>query len=129
MSNILATGMTWLSDQLAENVSDTVTYRRAAQHCSISATPGSSLLRVSDSAGAVRTLRTDKDFIFDAATLKLDGTNVTEPQRGDLIDVTGADSVTRRYEALPYGTNEPVFRYSDPERTIVRVHTKSKGIV
>ena len=128
--NILGAAATWLAGQLAQSVSVPVTYIRGALTCPLAATLGYSLLKVKSpgNAVAVHIVRTDADWIFQAATLILGGVTVL-PVRMDVIQRLWPDGVTRQYQVLPYGADEPEYRFVDPERTMIRLHTKYIGQV
>ena len=101
------------SAQLGFLVSD-ATYRRGAEARSVKAVVGRTVFRSVNECGAwVRT--ETRDFIIPAGQLGL------EPRTGDEIAFDGGV-----YEVLaPYG--EPVWRWSDPYRKAMRVHTKYTG--
>ena len=101
------------SAQLDFLVSD-ATYRRGAEARSVKAVLGRTVFRSMNEYGAwVRT--ETRDFIIPAGQLDL------EPHAGDEIVFDGGV-----YEVLaPY--NEPVWRWSDPYRKAIRVHTKYTG--
>ena len=83
---------------------------------------GQTLLRLSDDLGAVRVEWTDKDFIIPRSSLSLSG-SLALPKVGDLI-VHNDGTETHTYEVLKYGGVEPHWRWSDPFRKMIRVHTK-----
>lgn len=113
----------WLSSRTQAYASVTITYARGAQSVTLTATPGSYVLKVSDPSGAMRVVRTDRDYLIPVASLILGG-SVTLPAKGDTITETLRDGTTATYSVLPYSQDEPVYRYSDHENTILRVHTK-----
>ena len=122
MSNMLADGMAWLGEQMTEFCSSEVTYRRGAYSVTFDATIGRLLLKTSDRLGNTKTELTDRDFLFDAEDLILNGSQ-TVPQDGDTIDIV-FDATTKRFTVMPVG-NEPSWRYSDEQgETKIRVHTK-----
>jgi hypothetical protein len=112
--------MTWLAGQLQTDVAVSVTYRRGAQSVTFDATLGSSLLKTTDTAGRVKLERTDRDFIFTATLLDF-GSGPVLPQRGDAVESNG-----EVFEVMAPG-REPHYRYSDPFKTILRVHSKYSG--
>lgn len=122
MADFLGDGMAWLNGQLKEQCSVTVTYRRGDQAVELQATRGQSMLRVSDGRGASKIERTDRDFMFDAADLVLDGEQV-EPADGDTVDL-GND----RFELMA-ANGEPSWRYSNSSKSRIRVRTKYQGAV
>jgi hypothetical protein len=126
VSDLLQSGAAWLAGKIKARAAQTVTYRRGADSVSLSATLGHSLLRVTEGDGRTRTIRTDRDFLVTAADLVLSGETVT-PARGDAIDLT-VGSTAYRYKVLPYGKDEPLWRYSEPSNAIMRIHCKSDGV-
>lgn len=124
MVDMLTAGVSWLSGQLQGNVAVQITYtRKGLAPLTLTATPGTSLLKVTDPSVGARVVRTDRDYIFPAASLVLGG-NKVRPAKGDTITETLASGNTETYTVLPYSDQEPVFRYSDHEETIIRVRTK-----
>lgn len=115
-----------LADRLLDQASVTVTYRRGASSVSLAAVLGHQLLRVSDGRGNTKVERTDRDFIIRAADLVIGG-SVVEPRRGDRIDLT-TGSTTERFDVMAPG-DEPPWRYADPHKQLIRVHTKHVGSV
>ena len=101
------------SAQLDHLVSDAA-YRRGAEARRVKAVVGRTVFRSMTEYGAwVRT--ETRDFIIPAGQLDL------EPQTGDEIVYQGDV-----YEVLaPNG--EPVWRWSDPQQTALRIHTKNTG--
>jgi hypothetical protein len=128
MPDVIADGLAWLTDQLQANASVSVTYRRGSSSVTFNATIGTSLLRIANPGGDVQIVRTERDFIFPAALLVL-GNNAVEPADGDTIDQLWPDGITRRYQILSPGGQEPPWRYSDPRRVQIRAHTKYLKVV
>jgi hypothetical protein len=120
--NMLAWGAAALSATLQAHASEPVIYRRGGQAVALCATPGQTLLRLSDEFGGTRIEWTDQDFIIPRSALVLGG-NATLPRRGDRIEreIGGELHV---FEVRPYGPDEPQWRWSDRSRTIVRIHAK-----
>jgi hypothetical protein len=121
MANQLQAGAAWLRDQLNAYASLPVTYRRGATAIALNATPGSSLLRVTDNQGETRTVRTDRDFVIRTGDLPF------TPTDGDCIDAAIDGVTTERFEVTPV-LSEPAWRYTDETKTQLRVHTKSLGV-
>lgn len=118
-------GLAALTRSMAAHASRDVTYVRGVDEAVVRATFGSKLLRIQDADGGTRIEHTDLDFLIPAADLILDGTAIT-PERGDRIVVAegeGDAAESETYEVLPYG-DEPCWRWADPHRSAVRVHTK-----
>jgi hypothetical protein len=123
MSDMLSTGAAYLASTLAASASETVTYARpgGSLTTSWSATYGSQLLRVNDSKNVSRTLRTDRDFVGEKATLSTAG--LWPPRRGDQVTMPTGEV----FEVDAYGS-EAHWRYADPFENLVRVHTKAQTL-
>jgi len=121
MPDLLQTGQEWLADQLKEHASRQVVYVRGAQQVAAQATIGRTLLKLDDGYGGVRMEWTDRDFLIQAADLLLGGSPVL-PRRGDQIrETVGAQTFV--FEVMAPG-KEPPWRWSDPFRKMLRIHTK-----
>lgn len=122
MADLLQAGSDFLNASHRAFASGTVYYRRAGLGMAlVSATVGSTLLRVDDDVGGVRTQWIDRDYLILASDLVLGGTPI-EPQSGDEIIETGG-GIRRTYEVgAPFGEN--AWRWSDPYYTMMRVKTK-----
>lgn len=72
--------------------------------------------------GKTRFVWSDRDYLLKAADLVIGGTAVT-PQVGDRFEEVLADGTTKVFKVMPY-SDEPHYRYSDPQRTEFRIHTK-----
>ncbi len=124
MGDLLDDGLAWLAEKLQAHASRPVVYRRGADEVTVQAIVGRTLLKLSDGYGGVRMEWTDRDFLIAAEDLILAGQK-TLPQRGDQIrETTGGKTLV--YEVLaPAG--EPEWRWSDPHRRLLRIHTKQIG--
>ena len=121
-TNVLAAGAAWLATQLQSKAGTPVIYQRGNRKTALCATMGQTKLMLAQDVGAVRIEWTDKDFVIPRASLKVSGT-LTLPREGDLIiHDDGAEKHT--YEVLKYGGFEPHWRWCDPFRQLIRVHTK-----
>ena len=74
--------------------------------------------------GKTRLIWSDRDYLLKAADLVIGGVAVT-PEEGDWFTEAVADG-TKRFKVLPYA-DEPCWRFSDPQRTELRVHTKASA--
>ena len=116
MPDLLEQASTWLEDQRTQHVSRTVTYERGIDTVTLSASIGKTVFEIDNGLGVVE--RTEsRDFLVLTDDLVLAG-SPTLPERGDRI-------------REPQGTNtfmapgnEPHWRYSDPYRKTLRIHTK-----
>jgi hypothetical protein len=120
MPDLLRTASDWLEDMRTEHASGTVTYRRDADSALLAATIGRTLFEVDDGFGVLQKYES-RDFLVLAADLVLAGSPVL-PKAGDRIDET-AGTTTHVYEVMAPG-KEPPWRYSDPYRKTIRIHTK-----
>ena len=120
MADLLETGSNWLQDQRTQHMSRTVTYERGIDTVSLSATVGRTLFEIDDGHGVIQRHEA-RDFLVLADDLVLAGSK-TLPQAGDRVRETQGTTVFV-YEVMAPG-NEPVWRYSDPYRKTLRIHTK-----
>jgi hypothetical protein len=129
MSDMLQAGVAWLKGQLAAHASQTVTYRRGVQNCTLAATFGQKALKVADGQVGVKIVRMDRDFVVAAAALDF-GAGPTLPIAGDLVDVTDPTSgQVLRYAVMAPGSQEPVYQPLDPFGAMLRIHAKFKAVL
>lgn len=120
MANLLEQGMAFLHTQRDAHMATAVVYARGAEEVTLNATIGQTEFEEQDRDGFVQRTQS-RDFIVLAADLIIDSVVVT-PEKGDLIRETTGSTV-RTFEVLPFG-DSPLWRWSDPHRTAIRVHTK-----
>ena len=120
MTNMLQTGSSWLADQMKTHASVDVVYERGAEQVPVKATIGKTEFELDDGSGVVVRIQS-RDYLIHAADLQLSG-SPTLPVAGDRIRETQGDK-TFVYEVMAPG-NEPPWRYSDPYRKALRIHTK-----
>ena len=123
MTDVLQTGSDWLAEKLKTHAGRTVIYRRGLDSVAVTATIGRTEFEIDDEFGVLRKLES-RDFLIQVSDLVLNSTAVL-PERGDEIDET-QDGVTYTYEVMAPG-KAPHFRYSDPYRKTLRIHTKQTG--
>ncbi len=121
MPDLLAFGMEWLADRLKAFAARSVIYRRGTEDVTVAAVIGRTLLKLDDGYGGVRMEWTDRDFLIRPEDLVL-GANAVLPERGDTIRET-VETTTFVYEVMAPG-KEPAWRWSDPHRRMLRIHTK-----
>ena len=120
MSDLLEKGQQWLADQLTTRAAQTVVYARDGDEVSVPATIGQTTFEHDDGQGTI--IRTQvRDYLIDANKLVLAG-QTTQPKPGDQIRETAGDT-TFTYEMMAIA-GEPCWRYSDPFRIKLRIHTK-----
>lgn len=117
MADRLTSAMERLQARMLSHASRQVTYQRGAQSVGLRATLGGSDLTIDQSAGFPLAVRS-ADFIVTPSDLVIDGVSV-EPAAGDRI----TDPAGRVFEVLEIPGGMP-WRFTDPERTAMRIHTK-----
>lgn len=124
MSDMLADGLAFLTSELETYASQPAVYTRPSISASVNINVmlGSKLLKIDDGFGGIRIQWTDMDFLIPADNFFFTYGNMIIPHRGDTITITIAGHV-QTFEVLPFG-NEPPWRWSDPNQTMLRVHTK-----
>jgi hypothetical protein len=120
MTNLLQTGSDWLADQLKTHASADVIYEQGGSQVPVKATIGRTVFEVVDEYGLVEKYES-RDFLIHTADLVLAAVEIL-PKRGDRIRETqGANAFV--YEVMAPG-KEPHYRFSDPFRKLLRIHTK-----
>lgn len=125
MTNMLAWGASWLSDQLKQSAGESIIYRRGTDAIELVATIGATEYEADDGYGITVRL-TSKDFLFEAAELILGG-RVTVPQAGDVIDVQTCGGY-ERWEVMPITSGGQCYNL-DPQGIRLRVHTRQTKVV
>ena len=124
MADLLEAASKWLEEKRTQHRSRTVSYQRGADTAQVLASIGRTTFEIDDGYGLVQKFES-RDFLILASDLVLEGSS-TLPQRGDRIQETEG-STTFTYEVLAPG-KEPAWRYSDPYRKTLRIHTKQIGV-
>jgi hypothetical protein len=118
--DLLEQGSAWLDDQRHAHMTRTVTYQRGAESLELAATVGRTEFEQVDEHGIVHKIES-RDYLVRASDLVLAGAPAL-PKAGDRIrESAGAQAFV--YEVMAPG-NEPPWRYSDPYRKTLRIHTK-----
>ena len=120
MGDLLDKGSAWLEGQRKKHATREVTYLRGAESVVVKATIGRTLFEQDDGAGVIVRMQV-RDYLIDTADLVLAGEQ-TLPANGDRIEEIDA-GLKHTYEVLPLG-GEQHWRYSDPYRRTLRIHTK-----
>lgn len=119
--SLISRGQAALNSWLTTAAGVSITYTRGAQSTTLTAWVGRTAFARTSSEPGAALIWGERDYLIPVASLTLGGTGVV-PTKGDRITQTidGADVV---YElmAMP---GEPLWRYSDPTRTVYRVHCK-----
>lgn len=120
MPDLLETGSSWLENQRHQHMTRTVLYQRETDAVELAATIGRTAFEQADEFGVIH--RTEsRDFLVGSSDLVLAGVQAL-PKAGDQLRETAGDQ-TFVYEVMAPG-NEPPWRYSDPYRRTLRIHTK-----
>jgi hypothetical protein len=123
MVDLLGQAALWLTRTRAQNCATVVAYSRPgapAQSVNLAATPGTTTFEIDNGYGVVERI-VSRDFLITASDLVLGGA-VAHPRPGDCITESAANG-TFVYEVMSPG-KEPCWRWSDPYRNTIRVHTK-----
>jgi hypothetical protein len=120
VADLLAQASAWLEDQRKRHLTQSVVYQRGTATMPVLATIGATIFRLEDGAGALLRVES-RDYLITAADLVLAGVSIV-PKRGDRILETPG-SRTFIYEVSAPG-DEPEWRWSDPYRTTLRIHTQ-----
>ncbi|MBU0637798.1 MAG: hypothetical protein KKB50_02960 [Planctomycetes bacterium] len=124
MSDLLERGAAWLDQQRSRHLTRTVTYLRGTESVDLPATIGRTVFEQADEYGVIH--RTEsRDHLITAVDLVLGGAQ-EQPKAGDRIRETAGEQVFL-YEVMAPGS-EPPWRYSDPYRCTLRIHTKFVGM-
>ena len=123
MGDMLDRGAAFLDAQRHQHLTRTVVYRRGTDEKQVQATIGKTEFEQADDSGLIH--RTEsRDFLVRTADLDV-GAGLILPRAGDQVRETvgtvgGSVFV---YEVNAPG-GQPPFRYSDPYRRVLRIHTK-----
>lgn len=99
---------------------EAITYKRGVNSVSLTAVIGTSGFDQVDAMGIVERIES-RDYFIEAAKLIIDSALIL-PGIGDSILET-VDGVTYTYEVMTLD-GQPAWRYSDPYRDKLRIHTK-----
>ena len=123
MTDMLERGLAWLEEQRHERRTAPVVYRRGATETTLQATVGRTLFSTEDAYGRLQHVES-RDYLVRAEDLVLAGVK-TLPESGDEI-MEAEDADGHVYEVMAPG-GEPAWRWSDPYRKTLRIHTKQTG--
>ena len=126
MGDLLDRGAAFLDAQRHQHLSRPVLYRRGTDEKEVQATIGKTEFeQVDDVGGAGLIHRVEsRDFLVRTAELDL-GAGPILPRAGDQMRETVGTSVFVYEVNAPGG--QPPWRYSDPYRRVLRIHTKHIG--
>lgn len=119
--NLLKWGSDWLQRKQRQFASEEVIYIQDGKSRLVSATIGHTVIQQDDGAGAKFRLEI-RDYLINADDLDF-GDGPVLPKRGDRIEEITIGGVVYTYEVMANRVDSH-WRYSDPFRVTIRVHTK-----
>ena len=120
MGDLLDRGAAFLESQRHQHMTRSVFYRRGTDEKEVQATIGKTEFEQADDAGLIHRVES-RDFLVRTEDLDL-GAGPILPRAGDQVRETVGLSVFVYEVNAPGG--QPPFRYSDPYRRVLRIHTK-----
>lgn len=123
MVDLFERGAAFLDDQRHRHMSRAVVYRRGADEKEVQATIGRTEFEQADDAGLIHRVES-RDYLVRAADLDL-GAGPIQPRAGDQVREQVGTQVLVYEVNAPGG--QPPWRFSDPYRGVMRVHTKFVG--
>ncbi len=120
MADLLQKGSDWLEGMRTAHASRPVVYVRGTDSIEVAATVGKTVFRLDKGYGVIERVEA-RDYLVLAADLVLGGAAAL-PKAGDRIRETEGGKAFV-YEVMAPG-NEPCWRWSDPYRQTLRIHTK-----
>lgn len=124
MADLLSKASAMLARSVRGSLGRRVLYRTSdgAAEVVVSAAVGSSVFEGTDGQGGSVAFQS-RDYLIVSADLVLQGVRY-EPAAGDrIIELDSGTDTARHYEVLSM-IGEPCWRWSDPARTVRRIHTK-----
>lgn len=123
MGDMLDRGAAFLESQRHQHMTQSVVYRRGTDEKEVLATIGKTEFEQADDSGLIHRVES-RDFLVRTEDLDL-GAGRILPRAGDQVRETVGMSVFVYEVNAPGG--QPPFRYSDPYRRTLRIHTKYIG--
>lgn len=120
MADLLEQGASFLDTQRHAHMTRPVVYQRGAAQVEVSATIGRTEFEQADEAGLIHRIES-RDFLLRTADLDL-GEGPALPKAGDCVRETVGTRLFIYEVNAPGG--QPPWRYSDPYRKALRIHTK-----
>ena len=124
MADLLQKGLDWLEEMRTAHASRLVVYVRGTNSVEVQATIGRTVFRLDKGHGVTERIEA-RDYLVSAEDLVLGGAAAL-PKAGDRIrEMEGGKAFV--YEVMAPG-GEPCWRWSDPYRRTLRIHTKHVGM-
>lgn len=121
MAFSLSSAMGWLRGTLQDSAGVSVSYVRGAYSVTLTGVLGQTQFRTSMD-GASRLDWSEADVLLRADQLILNSAVVT-PLRGDRLTIS-LNGTSVVFEPMTPENGEPCWRYSDPQREMIRLHLK-----
>jgi len=123
VGDMLDRGAAFLESQRHQHMTRSVVYRRGTDEKEVQATIGKTEFEQADDSGLIHRVES-RDFLVRTEDLDL-GAGLILPRAGDSVRETVGTNVFVYEVNAPGG--QPPFRYSDPYRRTLRIHTKYIG--
>lgn len=120
VTDILQQGSNWLEGMRETHATRPLVYVRGTDSVEVSATVGRTVFRIDKGYGVMERVEA-RDYLVLGSALALNGQTIL-PNAGDRIREE-SDGKTFVYEVMAPG-GEPCWRWSDPYRQTLRIHTK-----
>lgn len=124
MADLLQQGSDWLEDMREAHATRPVAYVRGVDSVEIFATVGRTVFSIDKGSGVMERIEA-RDYLVTASALTLGGV-VILPKAGDRILEAEGDKAYVHEVMAPGG--EPCWRWSDPYRKTLRIHTKQIAV-
>jgi hypothetical protein len=124
VADLLQQGSQWLEGIRETHATRPVVYVRGTDSVEVSATVGRTVFRIDKGYGVMERVEA-RDYLVLGSALALNGQSIL-PNAGDRIREE-ADGKTFVYEVMAPG-GEPCWRWSDPYRQTLRIHTKQVDV-
>lgn len=122
MPNLFSKARDWLNPMLKEAAGVDVSYARVAGDPAFTLTAVVGRTAFATNGEIARIQFGDRDYLINRADLTVSGAEVL-PAIGDRITET-IDGVGVVFEVMTPDTGEPAWRWSDPARSVYRIHCK-----
>lgn len=124
MADLLQEGSQWLESMRDAHMTRPVIYMRGRDSTKMSATVGRTVFRLDKGYGVMERVEA-RDYLIRASDLHLRGQPIL-PVAGDRL-LEEQDGCYYVYEVMAPG-GEPCWRWSDPYRETLRIHTKQVAL-
>ena len=124
MADLLQQGSNWLEGMREKHAVRSVVYVRGTDSVEVSGTVGRTVFRVDKGYGVMERVEA-RDYLVLGSALTLNGAAIL-PSAGDRIREIEGDKAYV-YEVMAPG-GEPCWRWSDPYRQTLRIHTKQVDV-